>query len=205
MRVVFILVAVGACIASGLLGLAAGVNLNPQSTVKFVPVFDAAAWSSMGTWFGAIGTIAAVVLSLHFSRRDDVEGLAIFSEVTHRANLNGTGPTVTIRVVCTGRLPTTILAVGLGSDKNYSVFHPVAMYTPDYDGNKHLSRGEVYEATLSQASLVGIARGFPDINESEISKLKILVKTGLRVHRKEFVGQAAEAIEHAFRGRRGLP
>lgn len=192
------------CVTCGLLGLAAGINLNPQSTVRFVPVIDANAWSSVGTWFGAIGTIAAVALSLHFSRRDDVEGLTIISEVTNRANLDGAGLEVTIRVVCTGRLPTTILAMGIGSDHNASIFHPIAMYTTEYDEKKHLSRGETFEATLSQVSLAGIARGFSDIGDHEISKLKILVKTGLKVHREVFGGDAAETVGLAFRNRRGL-
>lgn len=192
------------CAVCGLLGLAAGINLNPQSTVRFVPVIDANAWSSVGTWFGAIGTIAAVALSLHFSRRDDVEGLAIISEVTNRANTDKSGLNVTIRVVCTGRLPTTILAMGIGSDDNASTFHPIAMYTLEYEEKKHLSRGEIFEATLSQVSLAGIARGFSEIGEHEISKLKILVKTGLRVHREVFSGDAAETVALAFRNRRGL-
>lgn len=54
------------CIVTGLLGLTAGINLNPESTVRFVP-----AWGSLGDWISGIGALLAVVTSLYLVRRNE--------------------------------------------------------------------------------------------------------------------------------------
>lgn len=54
------------CIVCGLLGLTAGINLNPTSTVQFVPN-----WGSLGDWVSGIGALLAVVTSLIVSRRSE--------------------------------------------------------------------------------------------------------------------------------------
>lgn len=41
-----------ACVVCGLLGLTAGINLNPQSTVKFVPD-----WGSLGDWVAGVAAL----------------------------------------------------------------------------------------------------------------------------------------------------
>lgn len=63
------------CVISGLLGLTAGINLNPVSTVKFVPQ-----WGSLGDWVSGLGALLAVLVTLWLadkSRREDVESLDI--------------------------------------------------------------------------------------------------------------------------------
>lgn len=81
------------CILSGLLGMTAGINLNPDSTVRFVPN-----WGSVGDWMAGLGAFAAVAVSLWLARRkDDV-----------RINLAASSNYVTIRVVSHGIYPVTI-------------------------------------------------------------------------------------------------
>lgn len=56
----------GACIVCGLLGLTAGINLNPGSTVQYVPN-----WGSVGDWVSGVGALLAVVTSLILTRRSE--------------------------------------------------------------------------------------------------------------------------------------
>lgn len=49
MKLVFCFVAIFLLVVAGLLGLVAGINLNPQSTVRYVPD-----WGSLGDWVAGI-------------------------------------------------------------------------------------------------------------------------------------------------------
>ncbi|WP_308907615.1 hypothetical protein [Pseudomonas canadensis] len=63
------------CAISGFLGLTAGINLNPESTVKFVP-----SWGSLGDWVSGTGALLAVLVTLWLAdkqRREDVESLKV--------------------------------------------------------------------------------------------------------------------------------
>lgn len=63
------------CLVSALAGLTAGINLNPVSTVRFVPN-----WGSFGDWVSGIGAFVAVAVALwqfHIQRKEDVEDLII--------------------------------------------------------------------------------------------------------------------------------
>jgi len=50
-----------ACVICGFLGLTAGINMNPQSTVKFVPD-----WGSLADWVAGIGSMCAVFATVYF-------------------------------------------------------------------------------------------------------------------------------------------
>lgn len=54
------------CVLCGLLGLTAGINFNPQSTVRFIPD-----WGSLGDWVSGIGAMAAVAVSLWLAQRSE--------------------------------------------------------------------------------------------------------------------------------------
>lgn len=57
---------IGACALFGLLGLTAGINLNPQSTTRYVPN-----WGSLGDWVSGVGALAAVAASLWLAQRSE--------------------------------------------------------------------------------------------------------------------------------------
>lgn len=62
-------------VLSALAGLTAGINLNPQSTVEFVPD-----WGSVGDWVSGLGALLAVAVTLWLSekqRRENTERLFI--------------------------------------------------------------------------------------------------------------------------------
>lgn len=52
----------------GLLGLVAGININPESTVNFIPD-----WGILGSWVSGLGALAAVwaMVWIHYQQRED--------------------------------------------------------------------------------------------------------------------------------------
>lgn len=75
MKWILCLVVLFLCVISGLLGLTAGINLNPVSTVQFVP-----SWGSLGDWVSGLGALLAVLVTLWLAdkqRREDVESLKV--------------------------------------------------------------------------------------------------------------------------------
>ncbi|WP_267398993.1 hypothetical protein [Pseudomonas sp. GM_Psu_2] len=98
----WVAVTIGLCLLSGLLGLTAGINLNPVSTVAFVPN-----WGSVGDWFSGIGAFAAIGVTLHLTLRNErqQEGLRKDSLVVEQIV---TDVGISIRLVSLGHYPTTI-------------------------------------------------------------------------------------------------
>lgn len=58
MKWIVLSASIGACFFFGLLGLTAGINLNPESTVRFVPN-----WGSVGDWVSGCGAMAALAFA----------------------------------------------------------------------------------------------------------------------------------------------
>lgn len=57
-----------ACLLSGLLGLTAGINLNPETTIRYVPD-----WEIAGAWVSGLGALAAVwtMVWTYYRQRSD--------------------------------------------------------------------------------------------------------------------------------------
>ena len=65
MKIVAVVAAVLVVAAlSALAGLTAGINLNPQSTVKFVPD-----WGSVGDWVSGAGAFGAIWVALNLATK----------------------------------------------------------------------------------------------------------------------------------------
>jgi len=62
MKFVFFIVSLTACVICGLLGLTVGVNINPLSTVQFVPN-----WGSFADWVSGLGSVSAAVVALYLA------------------------------------------------------------------------------------------------------------------------------------------
>lgn len=96
------------CVISGLLGLTAGINLNPESTVKFVP-----SWGSLGDWVSGLGALLAVLVTLWLAdkqRREDVESLKVGLVVGMMSN----GPALlfaSVNVTSDGKRPVLITGI----------------------------------------------------------------------------------------------
>lgn len=199
MRCVYWLLSIGACVGTGLLGLAAGINLNPDSTVKFVPVLDANAWSAVGSWLGAIATFCAAGLALKYSRRDDKQKLKLssFGQVFFE-NHEKEDYKLTLRAVCIGRLPATVIDVGFGVCGDDHAYYSIGSCAPATYSRMHISRGEVYEVTLGLDDLLGIGRAIPECARRSPQNLEFVVKTGVRAERRKLSPEAAEVLSKLF-------
>ncbi|MGY2685089.1 hypothetical protein ACVWVZ_004423 [Pseudomonas tolaasii] len=202
MRYLCWLIGLGACLGSGMAGLAIGINCNPKSTVKFVLVLDSDAWAAIGACCGAIFTAAAVALSLHYSRRDFHEGVRLISE-SHLAAGPMSSTKMTLRAVCTGRLPATIINMGFRVRTN-NTYYPIAMFTPDYDSFGKLERGDIVEARLQSLNLQQIARGLSGVVGTKVENIELYVQTGLSYHTWPLSSGAIEVMKPYFAATLGL-
>ncbi|WP_412481334.1 hypothetical protein [Pseudomonas asiatica] len=199
MRFFYFLLAGCACLASGLLGLAIGINANPMSTVRFVPVLDADAWSAVGTWAGAIATFTAAALALKYARRDDQQKLKLISLghslwVKHpRADHK-----LTLRAVCVGRLPATVIDVGLGIKGDPESYVSVAQFSTAEYSKKYLSRGELFEVTLTHDDLRSLSSSVTQEVRDAPQNLMLIVKTGLCTDRERLSDGAIETLRMVF-------
>ncbi len=202
MRYLYLLVSLVACLASGMTGLAIGINVNPESTVRFVLVLDSNAWAAIGACFGAVFTAMAVALSLYFSRRDFHEGVSLISE-SHRAAGQQSTTKMTLRVVCTGRLPSTILNMGFRVKTNNS-FYPLAMFMSNFDNFRKLERGDILEARLDTFDLQQIARSLSKFVGAKVENLELYVQTGLARHSRPLSSEALDHLRSYFLATLGL-
>lgn len=193
MRYLYVLLGFGACLVSAMTGLAVGINFNPESTVRFVLVLDSGAWSALGACFGAIFTAAAVALSLYYSRHDFRERVKLFSE-SHSAAGPQSLTQMTLRAVCTGRLPTTILYIGFRLKTNNKIF-PIAQFTSNYDSTRKLERGDIFEARLDSFELEQIARELSIFVGSDVHKVELAVQTGLTRHSSALSADASTLLK----------
>ncbi|EKT4472946.1 hypothetical protein QEM11_003848 [Pseudomonas putida] len=132
MRWVWFVLFVFGCAVCGLLGLTAGINLNPASTVKFVPV-----WGSFGDWVSGIGALLAVVVALwQIHRQQERERPKIL--LHHHLQANGWS----LGVVSDGISPVTVLGAYILYDQT-SQIDLVDRLPEGYQLPRRLDRGEV--------------------------------------------------------------
>lgn len=99
------------CLLCGLLGLTAGVNFNPQSSVRFIPD-----WGSLGDWVSGIGALLAVAMSLYLVRRNEEQQCEREREKLEVEQW-AEGLFCSVRVISKGFFPCTVKAVFFyGSD-----------------------------------------------------------------------------------------
>jgi len=109
MKWILSLIAFGACVTSALLGLTAGINLNPDATVRYIPN-----WGSVGDWVSGIGALLAVISSLLLVHRNEVTQTAREKE-SFLIEQTATEFGCSVRVISLGIFPCkikTVLFVG---------------------------------------------------------------------------------------------
>ncbi|NWA43805.1 hypothetical protein HX871_06920 [Pseudomonas reactans] len=114
MKWILCIVVLFLCVISGLLGLTAGINFNPDSTIKFIP-----AWGSLGDWVSGLGALLAVLVTLWLAdkqRREDAEILTVVSNASFPVGPGYIGrPFISLELTSEGKRPVTAVAVGVTS------------------------------------------------------------------------------------------
>ena len=178
MKVVAVVAAVLVVAAlSALAGLTAGINLNPQSTVKFVPD-----WGSVGDWVSGVGALLAVIASLYMVRRSERFQLARDSEqlmLVQEPDLAW----LTLRVGCSGLRACTVQDVRIcHGNKHQSLRHDL----PDDCKGKlpcKLEPGESFELSWSGLELKPVVRIVRSLGLKSLNGLYFEVVTGISVHK----------------------
>lgn len=198
MRSVYWLLSIAACVSTGLFGLAAGINLNPGSTVKFVPVLDADSWSAAGAWLGAIATFCAVVVSLHYSRRDDQEHLQLIIETHEKAGASSYVK-MTFMAACTGRVPATILSMEIVGSAGAHIH--VAQFATGYTFPECLERGRLSKFEITEDSLRSLASHLSALGEDP-KRLKWSVRTALDTYEEPLTMSASALLSTYYESNR---
>lgn len=212
MKWIFPVVILFLCVISGLLGLTAGINLNPQSTVKFVP-----AWGSLGDWVAGTGALLAVAVTLwQIQRQQEREKpkLTIQQHYEPRA--------YSLVLVSTGLVPATVLGASLSYDHGNSAIDLSSHLPEDSKYPQRLDRGEVMSLLeLKNVSFSMLARSlirpilnslqaqgiekviygkgintiyFDRLNSIESGKAVLLVKTAQSTEKFAFSEEAFHAL-----------
>lgn len=197
MKVVAAVVAVlVVAVLSALAGLTAGINLNPQATVKFVPD-----WGSVGDWVSGIGALLAVIASLYMVRRSERFQLARDSEqlmLVQEPDLAW----LTLRVGCSGLRACTVKDVRVcHGSQHKSLRHDLSDKSKGKLPSK-LEPGESFELDWSGLELKPIVSIIHSLGLKRLDGLYFEVVTGISVHKFDFhewtidqLQQAADAFE----------
>lgn len=177
MRWMAIAGAIVACGITGLLGLIAGINLNPSSTVRFVPDMG-----SLGDWLAATGTFTAVWVALAQSARQaDKERprAKVYQEFESKS--------WSVRVLSEGIVPYTVLSAELQYD---ALSRSVDISRLPYSGTlpQKLDRGSVLQlVSLPGSHFDTLAHSITEPLIAELSKNGVTSSDGdLGVNEKYF-------------------
>lgn len=178
-----------ACVVSGLAGLTVGINLNSESTTKYV-----LNWGSLGDWVAGTGAFFAVAVALwqsYVQRKEDIEDLAIEQRQVKQR--------LVVSVVSRGKRPVRVLWIGFYS-KKFDITLPIKSFifhgdetllpqTLGYAENiEFQSRPEMLQDLAVNAMFT-----FDDLHD-----LQIQVKTTLKEFKSPVLAETKEAFLEAI-------
>ena len=184
--------AVAICVVCTLLGLTIGINLNPESTTRYVLT-----WGSLGDWVAGVGTFTAVAVALwqsYILRKEDVEDLII--------DQRQVGQRWVISVISRGKRPARILGIGFRSRRTGFIL-PIKRFIFDGD-NASLPQTLNYAENLDFVTRTDM---FEDLAinavlafDEDLEDLEIHVKTTLGSFNKAVIGETKSAFREALVG-----
>lgn len=160
-----VVVLVVACVTSASLGLTAGINLNPLSTVKYV--WD---WNAAGSWVSGIGTFLAVVVTLWQVRRQQERERPKLIIQQHFEP-----KTFSLILVSTGLVPATVFGASLSYDDDKTYLDLAHHLAEESKLPRRLDRGEavtLLELKNVSFSMLGRSIIRPVLNELEAQGVK---------------------------------
>ncbi|ROO33390.1 hypothetical protein [Pseudomonas sp. 7SR1] len=178
-------------IMSALLGLTAGINQNPQSTVKFVPE-----WGSVGDWVSGVGALGAVVVSLYMVKRSERFQLARDSEQLMLAQETGFAY-LTLRIGCSGLRTCAVRDVRICHGlKRRSLKRDLSAESEGAFPCK-LEPGESIELDWSGLEIKPILSSIKNLEPKSLEGLYFEVVTGIDVHRFDVERQVIDLLKEA--------
>ncbi|SFX26265.1 hypothetical protein SAMN03159316_1325 [Pseudomonas sp. NFR02] len=163
-----VVVLVVACVTCASLGLTAGINLNPVSTVKYV--WD---WNAAGSWVSGIGTFLAVIVTLWQVRRQQERERPKLTIQQHFES-----KTYTLILVSTGLVPATVFGASLSYDDDKTHLDLAHHLSEDSKLPRRLDRGDavtILELKNVSFSMLGRSIIRPALNELEAQGVKSAV------------------------------
>ena len=184
--------AVAICVVCTLLGLTIGINLNPESTTRYVLT-----WGSLGDWVAGVGTFTAVAVALwqsYILRKEDVEDLIIDQRQVRQRWV--------ISVISRGKRPARVLGIAFRSRRTGFIL-PIKRFIFDGD-NASLPQTLNYAENLDFVTRTDMFENLA-INavlafDEDLEDLEIHVKTTLGSFNKAVIGETKSAFREALVG-----
>jgi hypothetical protein len=192
MKVVTIILAgIVLSILSAFAGLTAGINLNPQSTVRFVPD-----WGSVGDWVSGVGALLAVVVSLYMTRRSerfqlerDSEQLMLIQEPSLAW--------LTLTIGCKGMRRCTVNDLRLCHGKKRTSLKHVLAEKNTGNFPCKLDPGDSFKLDWSGLEIKPIVRSVRNLDLKCLDGIYFEVVTGISVHRFDLDVWTVDLLQEA--------
>ncbi|MBS5848038.1 MAG: hypothetical protein KID08_20260 [Pseudomonas putida] len=170
-----------ACVVCVLLGLTLGIQLNPSSTIKFVP-----AWGSVGDWVAGLGSlvaVAATVVLANRERNDQKESVRV--EVGSQPEVPWQGRRlISISITCTGPRPVRIYGISVRSQKHELSLEFIEFVEGELPAN--LTYGEVANFALYPGTEKQIQHFVLSNCDACFEALQLQVTTSMRTFEVKF-------------------
>lgn len=186
MRWMYGLGALIACVFSGLLGLAAGINLNPTSTVKFVP--DGSVFAD---WLSGVGTVFAAFVALYLADRQRKDNTAKIEISQYFSSDN-----LTIDLVSTGEKPAVVKGIFIRSKRTRKQAKlnrsPISGYEKMVGRYEY---GDANRLAISKALFLDVAIELEhELGSRNFDGLLLVVGTATAEFRAELNGEFVQAL-----------
>lgn len=158
-----------------LLGLTAGVNLNPNATVSFVPN-----WGSLGDWVSGVGALLAVVVAVWLAdtqRKDNAEKLTLKCGIKPAADGSSIfgGCDLVVELISSGNRPVRVSGAQIGA-KGKAGGWKAYMAGPTGRGFPFtLNYGDGEEIRLSFRDVSDVLDHFSTEHQGDLSKAQATV------------------------------
>ncbi|AQY67430.1 hypothetical protein [Pseudomonas veronii] len=175
MKYLIVLGALAAFVLGCLLGLTAGVNLNPNATVSFVPN-----WGSLGDWVSGVGALLAVVVAVWLAdtqRKDNAEKLTLKCGVkpANDGSMIFGGRDLVVELISSGSRPVRVSGAKIGA-KGKAGGWKAYMAGPTGKGFPFtLNYGEGEEIRLSFRDVSDVLDHFSAEYQGDLSKAQATV------------------------------
>ncbi|MFK3945628.1 hypothetical protein [Pseudomonas fulva] len=197
MRLLLIVVIAAMCVISGLAGLTAGMNLNPNTTIKFVPN-----WGSLGDWVSGCGALLAVIVTLWLadrSRREDVESVDVKCSMALVGGIQT--PLLVVEATSDGKRDAHVSGVFFTCSKAKSNYWLVKWHSLSARLPAHLGYGQRAMLIANEGAIGELANFIAEHADGDVSGLTVHVQTTLKEFTRPIHKDVVEFIQTELKRR----